>query len=51
MAYGRPAAPIHADTTKHPILDLVPLAGSEREVAYQNAQALLIGEGLHSNLA
>ena len=51
MTYGRPAAPIYADTTEHPMLDLVPLADSGREVADQDAQARLVGEGLHGNLA
>ena len=51
MAYGRPVAPIHVDTTEHSMLHLVPLADSGREVADQDAQARLVGEGLHGNLA
>jgi hypothetical protein len=51
MAYERPAAPIHADITEHPMLDLVPFAGSMREAADRDAQARLVGEGLDGNLA
>ncbi len=50
MACERLAPPVHADVAEHPVLDLVPLAGSRREVAYRYAQSRLIRKGLKCNL-
>ena len=44
QAHQWSAAPIHADVGKEPMLDLVPFAGSGREMADGNRLARSIGE-------
>jgi len=40
------ATPVHRDEGEQAMLDLVPLAGSRRQVGYGYLQAGLIGEAL-----
>ena len=50
MAGEGVATPVLGDVAKHPVFDLIPLAGPRRKVAHADAQAGLICESLEFRL-
>lgn len=50
MAGQRLPPPVHADIAEHAMFDLVPLAGTGREVAYRKTQSGLVCKSLQRDL-